>query len=61
VAQSFGTRDAYLDVVPTQGGHNLLEPQQLADVLAGVGAAIDAAGGTFTVRYATLAFVATRR
>jgi SAM-dependent methyltransferase len=55
------TRDAYLDVVPTQGGHNLLEPQQLDEVLTGIGAVIDAAGGTFTVGYATLAFVAARR
>jgi SAM-dependent methyltransferase len=54
------TRDSWLDVVPTQGGHNLLEPEQLDEVLTGIGAVIDAAGGAFTMRYATLAFVATR-
>jgi SAM-dependent methyltransferase len=54
------TRDAWLDVVPTQGGHNLLEPAQLNDLLAGFGAVIDASGGAFTMQYTTLAFVAAR-
>lgn len=54
------TRDAWLDVVPTQGGHNLLEPAQLDELLAGFGAAIDTAGGAFTMQYTTLAFVAVR-
>jgi hypothetical protein len=53
-------RDAWLDVVPTQGGHNLLEPAQLDKLLAGFGTVIDSAGGAFTMRYATLAFVAAR-
>ena len=54
------TRDAWLDVVPTQGGHNLMEPGQLDRVLAGIGAVIDANGGAFTMGYASLAFVGTR-
>jgi SAM-dependent methyltransferase len=54
------SRDAWLDVVPTQGGHNLLEPGELDKVLTGLAAVIDAAGGQFTMRYATLAYVATR-
>jgi SAM-dependent methyltransferase len=54
------TRDAWLDVVPTHGGHNLLEPPQLDELLTGIGAVIDAAGGTFAMQYATLAFIATR-
>jgi SAM-dependent methyltransferase len=54
-------RDAWLDVVPTQGGHNLLDPATLAELLTGFGTAIDAAGGAFTMGYTTLAFVAARR
>ena len=45
------TRDEYLDVVPTLGGHSLFSPAELAQVLSGIGAAIDAAGGVFAVRY----------
>jgi SAM-dependent methyltransferase len=46
------TRDEWLDAVPTTGGHSLFSAAELARVLAGVGAAIDRAGGAFTVRYA---------
>ncbi len=52
------TRDDYLDQVPTSGGHNRIPPERLAEILAGLGAAIDAMGGRFTMRYATLALVA---
>lgn len=51
------SRDAFLEQVPTAGGHNRIAPEKLAELLAGLGAAIDAAGGTFTMRYATLALV----
>lgn len=54
------TRDAWLDVVPTYGGNNRLPPDRLREVLAGMGAAIDAVGGAFTMRYAMLAVTATR-
>jgi hypothetical protein len=37
------------------------EPERLAELLAAVGAAIDAAGGAFTMAYATVAVTATRR
>ncbi|MEV6840209.1 class I SAM-dependent methyltransferase [Streptomyces sp. NPDC051133] len=54
------TRDEWLDQLPTQGAFTRLPRAELEEVLAGVGAAIDAAGGGFTMRYATLALAATR-
>ena len=53
------TRDEWLDQLPTQGHLNLLPPDKLAEVLAGVGAAIDAMGGRFTMPYTTVAVTAT--
>ena len=55
------TRDEWLDQLPTQGHLNLLPPDKLAEVLAGVGAAIDAMGGSFTMPYTTVAVTAMRR
>nr|WP_244410259.1 class I SAM-dependent methyltransferase [Streptomyces albofaciens] len=54
------TRDAWLDQVPTTGGHIRLSPAELEKVLSGIGAAVDAVGGGFTMRYSTLAVAATR-
>jgi hypothetical protein len=54
------TRDEWLDVLPTVAGHNQIPPARLAHLLAGVGAAVDAAGGSFTVRYATVVVTAAR-
>ena len=54
------TRDEWLDAVPTFGGLNLLPPEQLAGLLARIGAAIDAVGGSFTMGYATMAAAAMR-
>lgn len=54
------TRDEWLDQLPTTGLHAQLLPAQLAEALAGVGAAIDACGGSFTMRYTTLVVAATR-
>jgi SAM-dependent methyltransferase len=54
------TRDEWLDLLPTTGGLTRLEPDALADVLAGVGAAIDELGGGFTLPYTTLAVVAAK-
>ena len=48
------TRDEWLDTVPTFGGHNRLPAATSADLLAGLGAAIDAVGGSFTMDYATV-------
>ncbi|MFF4160277.1 class I SAM-dependent methyltransferase [Streptomyces sp. NPDC001678] len=54
------TRDAWLDMMPTQGAFTRLPPDKLAEVLEAVGAAIDAMGGGFTTRYTTVAVVAGR-
>ena len=54
------TRDEWLDLVPTQGFHTRLPPATLEEVLTGIGAAIDAVGGGFTVRYATVVSTAVR-
>jgi SAM-dependent methyltransferase len=54
------TRDEWLDQLPTFGGHSQLPPAKLGEMLAGIGAAIDTMGGSFTMHYATLAVVAAR-
>ncbi len=54
------TRDEWLDHLPTTGGHTQLPTAELREVLAGVGAAVDAVGGGFTMRYATVMVAATR-
>jgi len=54
------SRDEWLDQLPTFGGHRQFPPGQLEALLAGIGAAIDAAGGRFTMRYATMAATAVR-
>ncbi len=55
------TRDEWLDLVPTAGGHSRFPPATLEHLLAGLGAAIDAVGGSFTMPYATVAITASRR
>jgi SAM-dependent methyltransferase len=55
------TRDEWLDQVPTHGGHSQLPPAQLEDLLAGIGAAIDAVGGSFTMGYAAVVVTAAKR
>ncbi|GAA2097322.1 class I SAM-dependent methyltransferase [Streptomyces albiaxialis] len=54
------SRDAWLDQMPTQGAFTRLPPEKLAGILRDVGTAIDAGGGDFTMRYATLAVTARR-
>jgi SAM-dependent methyltransferase len=54
------TRAEWLDQMPTFGNLTHLPPDTLTDVLNGVGAAIDAIGGSFTMPYATMAVTATR-
>jgi SAM-dependent methyltransferase len=54
------TRDQWLDVVPTAGGHSTFPPATRQALLADVGAAIDAAGGSFTMHYTAAAVTATR-
>jgi SAM-dependent methyltransferase len=54
------TRDEWLDQMPTSGALTRLPPDKLAEVLNGVGAAIDATGGSFTMHYTTVAVTAAR-
>ncbi|HEY1345500.1 MAG TPA: hypothetical protein VGF54_10975 [Streptosporangiaceae bacterium] len=42
------------------GGHSQLLPARLQGLLAGIGAAIDAAGDGFTAHYTTVVVTATR-
>ncbi len=46
--------------MPTTGGLTQLPPDELAEVLEAVGAAVDAVGGSFTMPYATPLVIATR-
>jgi SAM-dependent methyltransferase len=58
--ERYYTRDEWLDQVPTFGGHSRLPQDRLREVLDEIGAAIDAAGGGFTARYATVAVTTAR-
>ncbi len=54
------TRDQWLELVPTFGGHSQIPPARQQEILAGIGAAIDALGGRFTMHYTTVAVTAAR-
>jgi len=54
------TRDEWLDLVPTTGGFTRLPEDVQARALDGLGAAVDAAGGSFVMGYSTLAVAASR-
>jgi SAM-dependent methyltransferase len=54
------TRDEWLEQVPTSGFAARLQPDTMEQILAGIGAAIDSAGGRFTMRYTTVAVTAAR-
>jgi SAM-dependent methyltransferase len=53
-------RDEWLEQVPTFGGHSQIPPERLADLLAGIGEVIDAAGGSFTMGYTAVVVTARR-
>ncbi|WP_033295937.1 class I SAM-dependent methyltransferase [Amycolatopsis jejuensis] len=53
-------RDQWLDLLATQGGLTAATPAQRDQVLAEVGAAIDALGGHLTTTYSTAAVTAVR-
>ncbi|MBO0654389.1 class I SAM-dependent methyltransferase [Streptomyces triculaminicus] len=55
------TKEAWLDQLPTFGPLTRLSPDRMAEVQAGVGAAIDAMGGDFTMHYTTIAVTAALR
>jgi SAM-dependent methyltransferase len=54
------TRDEWLDVVPTFGGYDQIELAKQEELQAGLGAAIDAAGGSFTMGYTAVVATAVR-
>ena len=54
------TRDEWLDQVHTFGGHSQIPPAEMEMLLAGIGAAIDAVGGSFTIHFTTVAVTAAR-
>jgi SAM-dependent methyltransferase len=54
------TRAQWLDQVPTFGGHTQFPPGQLEELLDGLGAVVDAAGGTFTMHYTAVVVTAVR-
>ena len=54
------TRGEWLDQVPTFGGQTQLPSATLENLQAGIGAAVDAVGGSFTMRYTTVAVTAAR-
>jgi SAM-dependent methyltransferase len=54
------TRAEWLDLVPTAGGHSQFPPETLDALLTGLGSAIDAVGGQFTMDYVTVVVTATR-
>jgi SAM-dependent methyltransferase len=55
------TRDEWLDLVPTTGGFSKHPREVQEQLLLGIGAAVDAVGGTFTMSYGTIACTAARR
>ncbi|MYS86006.1 class I SAM-dependent methyltransferase [Embleya scabrispora] len=54
------SRDMWLDQMPTLGAFTQLPPDTMAKVSEGVGAAIDVLGGSFPMRYTTMAVTTTR-
>jgi SAM-dependent methyltransferase len=54
------TRDEWLDLVPTTGGFARHPEAIQRELLDGLGAAVDAAGGIFTMSYTTIAATAAR-
>jgi SAM-dependent methyltransferase len=55
------TRDEWLDLVPTTGGFTRHPAAVQRELLDGLGAAVDAAGGSFTMSCTTIAATAVRR
>ncbi|MEJ3746697.1 class I SAM-dependent methyltransferase [Actinomycetes bacterium KLBMP 9797] len=53
-------RDEWLAQVPTFGGHSGFPPATLAELLDGLGDAVDAVGGSFPMHYTAVAVTAPR-
>jgi len=54
------TREEWLDLMPTTGGFTRLPEAVQARALDGLGAAVDAAGGSFVMGYTTIAVAVSR-
>ncbi|MFC4857704.1 class I SAM-dependent methyltransferase [Actinophytocola glycyrrhizae] len=54
------TKREWLDHVPTAGGHSRFPPEQLAELLSGIGTALDDAGGGFTMAYTAVVLTVVR-
>jgi SAM-dependent methyltransferase len=52
------TRDEWLELVPTTGGHSQIPPAGRDELLAGIGAAVDAVGAGFTMHYTAVVVTA---
>jgi SAM-dependent methyltransferase len=52
------TRDEWVEQVPTFGGHSQFPSEKLNELLAGIGTAIDAVGGSFSMGYAAVVVTA---
>lgn len=52
------TTAEWLDGIPTAAGHDRFAPEQLRELMTGIGAAIDGLGGRFTVTFTTIAVTA---
>jgi SAM-dependent methyltransferase len=55
------TRDEWLDQLPISGFHNQLSPDNADELLAGIGAAVDAVGGSFAMPYTAVVVTASLR
>ncbi|GAA1444084.1 class I SAM-dependent methyltransferase [Leifsonia poae] len=54
------TGEAWLDQVPTMGGHNRIPRESLTELLDGLARVVDDHGGSFTMNYATVVILADR-
>lgn len=54
------TTEAWLDQIPTMGGHNRIPRARLTELLDKLGEVVDAHGGSFTMNYTTIALIADR-
>jgi hypothetical protein len=54
------TRDEWLELVPTSGGYSQFPPVEREELLAGIGAVVDTAGGSFTMHFTAVAVTAAR-
>ncbi len=54
------TRDDWVDQLPTSGFFGQIPPDRAQSLVEGIGDAVDAAGGSFTMRYTTVVVTAER-